>query len=279
MKRFFPILTALLILTGLAGALTVNPATTAQQGRSFELTFSSLEGVSRGQAVFLDHRVSFYPAANGFKAIIGVPCELKPGKYPLTLNLTKRNGVTVHRAGTVKVARTKFPSVSFWIKPAKKKILTSDIVGHEWALIEKVLIKEEPTQSWTGRFIRPVSGEVSMVFGTQEYVNRKKRGQHRGFDIAVPIGTKVAAANNGTVVFARKLTAFGGTIVIDHGQGVHTLYFHLSKFLAEVGQAVNKGDVIALSGNSGISSGPHLHWGMSVHNLRVDADQWTKHAF
>jgi murein DD-endopeptidase MepM/ murein hydrolase activator NlpD len=118
-----------------------------------------------------------------------------------------------------------------------------------------------------------------MVFGTQEYVNRKKRGQHRGFDIAVPIGTKVKAANNGKVVFAQKLAAFGGTVVLDHGQGVHTLYFHLSRFLVDVGQAVGKGEGIALSGNSGISSGPHLHWGMSVHNLRVDPNQWTRVAF
>ena len=94
----------------------------------------------------------------------------------------------------------------------------------------------------------------------------------------MPIGTKVKAANNGKVVFAQKLSAFGGTIVIDHGQGVHTLYFHLSKFLAVVGQEVSKGTVIALSGNSGISSGPHLHWGMSVHDLRVNPLQWTKTA-
>ena len=125
----------------------------------------------------------------------------------------------------------------------------------------------------------PVNGSVSMLFGTREFVNRKPRGQHRGLDLAVPAGTEVGAANSGKVVFAQKLKAFGGTVVIDHGQGIHSLYFHLSKFLAQVGDDVTKGQLVALSGNSGISTGPHLHWGMSVHNLRVDPLQWTKAAF
>jgi murein DD-endopeptidase MepM/ murein hydrolase activator NlpD len=96
-------------------------------------------------------------------------------------------------------------------------------------------------------------------------------------DIAAAVGTKVKAPNAGKVVFGEKLKAFGGTMVLDHGQGVHTLYFHLSKLLAEVGAKVEKGTVIALSGNTGVSSGAHLHWGMSVHNLRVDPIQWTKY--
>lgn len=273
MKRFCLLFAIFLTTAGIAAA------STARQGGSFELVLASAEGVAAGQVRFLQKSISFFSAGPAQKAIVGIPCELKPGEYPITLNLTKQDGSTEERQGSVKVARTKFPTVSFWLKPAKKKLLARDIIGEEWAQIEKVLVKEDPAQRWAGTFIRPVSGEVSMVFGTQEYVNRKKRGQHRGFDLAVPIGTRVKAANNGKVVFAQKLTAFGGTVVIDHGQGVHTLYFHLSKFLADVGQTVGKGDVIALSGNSGISSGPHLHWGMSVHNLRVDPNQWTRVAF
>jgi len=98
-------------------------------------------------------------------------------------------------------------------------------------------------------------------------------------DIAVLPGSHVLAANNGKVVFAKKLKAFGGTVVVDHGQGIHTLYFHLSKFVAKAGEAVNKGQLLALSGNTGVSSGPHLHWGMSAHNLRVDPSQWVKNEF
>jgi murein DD-endopeptidase MepM/ murein hydrolase activator NlpD len=177
------------------------------------------------------------------------------------------------------VRKTKFPFVSFWLKPAKKKLFTGDLIAREWARIEKTLLVEFERQRWRGLFTLPAKGPTSMVFGTIERVNGRRTGQHRGLDIAVPMGTKIKAPNHGRVVFAEHLKAFGGTIVLDHGQGVHTLYFHLSKFLAKVGQEVSKGDIIALSGNSGISSGPHLHWGMSVHNLRVDPGQWTRMAF
>ena len=268
-----------LTLTGLAWALTIYPAA-PRQGDSFTVELASLEGVTKVQAVFLGQKIKFFPAGkNSFKTVIGVPCEQKPGVYDLSLVYTKSSGKTEKVKYSVTVARTQFPIVSFWLKPAKKKLLARDVVGEDWALIEKALLKEDPRQSWDGEFIQPVTGEISMLFGTQEYINRQKRGQHRGLDIAVPTGTRVAAANNGRVVFARQLAAFGGTIVIDHGQGVHTLYFHLSKFLSSVGQKVNKGEIIALSGSSGVTSGPHLHWGLSVHNLRVDPTQWIRYVF
>ena len=213
------------------------------------------------------------------RAIVGVPITLKPGAYPLELTSLGPDGQTANKTLTVKVSRHKFPSVSFWLKPAKKKLLARDLINDEWALIDRVLRVEGAEQCWTGRFSLPAKAPFSMLFGTIEKVNGRRRGDHKGLDIAVPAGTRILAPNNGTVVFAQKLKAFGGTIVIDHGQGIHTLYFHLSKFLAEVGQTIARGDPIALSGNSGISSGPHLHWGMSVHNLRVDPLQWTKTAF
>ena len=258
--------------------ITITPAGPIQ-GNCLVITAASVEGAAKLKGEFLGQKFSFFGSADSLRGIIGIPPEQKPGTYPLKLFVTSAGGKTAERTYSVPVRSAQFPVVSFWLKPAKKKLLISkDLVANEWARVEKVLVKEMPVQSWDGKFIRPVSGEVSMVFGTREYVNKKKRGAHRGLDIAVPIGTKVKAANNGKVVFAQKLSAFGGTIVIDHGQGVHTLYFHLSKFLAVVGQEVSKGTVIALSGNSGISSGPHLHWGMSVHDLRVNPLQWTKTA-
>jgi murein DD-endopeptidase MepM/ murein hydrolase activator NlpD len=202
----------------------------------------------------------------------------RPGKYSLTLSFSE-NGRTVELVKQVKVLSYKFPRVSFWLKAEKHKLIKTPAVVDEWAVIEKLLLVEQAEQAWQKRFILPVKGLVSMSFGTIEKVNGKSLGRHRGCDLAVPIGTKVAAANGGTVVLAQKMTVYGGTMVLDHGQGVHTIYMHLSKFLVAVGQEVAKGEVIALSGNTGFSSGPHLHWAMSVHNLRVDPNQWTKYAF
>lgn len=277
MKKILIILVIGCWFYSLAGAqelsAILSPARISQ-GSCFAVKVSA-EGSAGLKAHFLGAEI------NGFdgRAIVGVPTTLKPGNYPLKLTLVGSDGQSTEDTITIKVGRKKFPAVSFWLKPAKKKLLARDLVNDEWALIDRVLRVEGAKQSWEGRFSLPAKAPFSMVFGTIEKVNGQRRGDHKGLDIAVPSGTEVHAPNNGTVVFAQKLKAFGGTIVIDHGQGVHTLYFHLSKFLAEVGQTVARGDAIALSGNSGISSGPHLHWGMSVHNLRVDPQQWTKQAF
>lgn len=251
----------------------------AQQGKVVSFNILSAEGVSRISVSFLGQKFNCFKAADGFKGIIGIPADQKPGSFPLDFFVIKEDGSRDKKTLTVKVRRTKFPSVSFWLKPAKKKLFTKDLIAQEWARIEKKLVVEDSEQGWRGKFILPAKGTTSMVFGTIERVNGRNSGRHRGYDIAVPMGTEVVAPNNGKVVFAEKLKAFGGTMALDHGQGIHTLYFHLSKFMAEIGQNVSKGDVIALSGNSGISSGPHLHWGMSVHNLRVDPAQWVKYAF
>jgi len=251
----------------------------ARQGRSFTVKLVPAEEIAGASAEFLGQKIRFFKNGDEYRAIIGIAPEQKSGKHNLALTIEEDNGRAEKIVKPIKVLPYKFPSVSFWLKPAKKKLLAKDLIAEEWARIEKTLIVESPDQKWQGLFSLPVSGPVSMQFGTKEFVNRQKRGQHRGTDLAVPMGTKVAAPNRGRVVFAEKLKAFGGTMVIDHGQGIHTLYFHLSKFLAEVGEEVGKGEMIALTGNSGISSGPHLHWGMSVHNLRVDPMQWTKTSF
>jgi len=244
-----------------------------QPGRCFEVKVKPESGVKIIAVHFLGRKIAGY----GLRAIVGIPPEQKPGGYDLKVVLKNASGGQEEINQILLIKKKTFPKVSFWLKPAKHKLLQAkDLIADEWSRVEKVLMVETPEQAWQGEFTLPVSGEVSMLFGTKEYVNRRPRSQHRGMDLAVPLGTKVSAANDGTVVFADKLTAFGGTLVIDHGQGVFSLYFHLSKFLARPGNKITKGQLVALSGNTGISSGPHLHWGMSVHDLRVDPLQWTE---
>lgn len=251
----------------------------AKQGRCFDVKLISAEGIVTASAEFLGKKIRFFKLGDDYRAIIGVPLAQKTGPYPLAVKLTDERGKTRELVGSVKVLPYKFPHASFWLKPEKRKLMATPAVVDEWAVIDKPLRVEREKQAWKRNFILPVKGQISMYFGTIEKVNGKSQGQHRGCDIAVPIGTKVSAANDGTVVFAQKMTVYGGTMVVDHGQGIHTIYLHLSKFLAKVGQAVSKGEVIALSGTTGYSSGPHLHWAMSVHDLRVDPLQWTKTAF
>jgi len=249
----------------------------AWQGKVLTVKLLSPEGIARVDASFLDQTFQCYKNGDDFKGVIGVPTDQKTGYYDLKLIVTGEDGKVEDIDKEMKVWATKFPFSKFWLPPSRDKLRTKEIIDEEWAQIEKVLLVEEAAQLWKGKFSLPVEGRVSQGFGHRQIINGKRSGNHKGMDLAVFTGTKVFAPNSGKVVFAKKLKAFGGTLVLDHGQGIHTLYFHLSKFLASVGEEVEEGALIALSGNSGISSGPHLHWGMSVHNLRVDPMQWVKY--
>ena len=259
-------------------AIEIEPKVVAQ-GKTLCVKVVSAEGISQIEGRFLGQIIPFYKKGSDFKGLIGIPIEQKPGKFNMDLILTDVDGQIKHDIIQQKIIKTKFPLTHYWLKPKKKKLLARDLISEEWARIEKKIVREDLIQHWRGKYVLPVKGEISQLFGSTTVINGKRGGSHRGMDLAVPIGTKVMAPNQGKVVFAEKLKAFGGTMVLDHGQGIYTLYFHLSKFISKVGEEVGKGEAIALTGNSGISSGPHLHWGMSVHNLRVDPWQWTKQVF
>jgi murein DD-endopeptidase MepM/ murein hydrolase activator NlpD len=102
---------------------------------------------------------------------------------------------------------------------------------------------------------------------------------HEGTDFAIPSGTPVYAPADGVVMVAEPLAVRGNAIVIDHGWGLYSGYWHLSEFKVTPGQTVKQGDLIALSGNTGLSTGAHLHWDMRVLGLNVDPMQFTRQVF
>lgn len=121
-----------------------------------------------------------------------------------------------------------------------------------------------------GAIIWPVLGRISSRFGWRTHPIKNTREFHQGLDIAVPIGTKIRAAAPGTVIQSGWLSGFGKTIVIDHGEGVKTLYAHNSRLLVPSGAKVNIGGVIALAGSTGRSTGPHSHFGLLVNEKPVN---------
>lgn len=249
----------------------------AWQGKTLTVRLGSAEGISGVKGHFLNQDFVCYKCEGGFRGIVGVPVDQKPGYYNLGLFIINKDGKVERLNRKMKVWATKFPFSKFWLRPAKKKLMVPELINKEWAQIEKSLRVEIPKQNWKGTFILPVEAKISQGFGYRQIINGKRSGAHRGVDFAVPNGTPVRAPNHGKVVFVDRLKVFGGTMVLDHGQGIHTIYFHLSRIYYNVGKEVEKGQVIGLSGDSGVSSAPHLHWGMSVHNLRVDPMQWVKY--
>jgi murein DD-endopeptidase MepM/ murein hydrolase activator NlpD len=132
---------------------------------------------------------------------------------------------------------------------------------------------------WTDfpQFIRPTSGKFSNSFGRKRFFNGEERAPHSGLDIPAPIGQKVIAPAVGKVVATGNYFFNGNTVMIDHGQGLISMFCHLSKINVEKGQMLQQGDLIGLVGKTGRVTGPHLHWGMSLNNARVDPQLFLQH--
>jgi murein DD-endopeptidase MepM/ murein hydrolase activator NlpD len=130
---------------------------------------------------------------------------------------------------------------------------------------------------WQDVFIEPVNGCMVSPYGVRRYRNHKPTGEyHGGVDLRSPAGTPVRAATDGTVKVAQLITVLGNAVGLDHGQGVETIYMHMSKLAVQPGASVKQGDVIGYVGTTGRSSGPHLHWTVYVNGVQVNPGQWVK---
>jgi len=148
-------------------------------------------------------------------------------------------------------------------------------IRKESAIMKKAFRSSLPTPLWRGAFIRPVPGEIVGPFGRKSIINGEPRSPHTGVDLKGPHGTPVKAMNNGKVVLTGEHFFTGRLVVIDHGGGIQSMYFHMEKHLVQSGQLVTKGDVIGLIGSTGRATGPHLHLGIRVHGCRVDPMRLT----
>jgi murein DD-endopeptidase MepM/ murein hydrolase activator NlpD len=197
-------------------------------------------------------------------ALAGVPFETKPGKYTIELKgegAAPKMPVTFTR--TFVVARASYPQIKVTLTVGKK--FTEPDPEQQEQIAEGVKIKQDylsrvtPDREWDGKFSPPAEAAISDVFGSQRIFNGVAQRPHLGLDFRVPTGTPVAAMNQGTVLLARFLYFEGNCVVIDHGQGLLTLYFHLSEFKVKEGDSVKRGQEIGLSGGTGRATGPHLH--------------------
>ena len=122
------------------------------------------------------------------------------------------------------------------------------------------LQNKSKTALGTGKYIWPVSGDITSYFGNRIHPILKKRKYHTGLDIAALTGTPIAASDTGVVIFSARNGGYGLMVMIDHGAGISTLYAHCSRLLVNKGQKVSKGEIIAKVGSTGLSTGPHLHF-------------------
>jgi murein DD-endopeptidase MepM/ murein hydrolase activator NlpD len=171
-----------------------------------------------------------------------------------------------------KVVDKEFKAEQLSVQPRKIKLSPKDQAraDQEQLMLNKIYASSENRLLFHEAFMPPMNSFVTSQYGTKRVYNNMKKGQHLGTDYRAAIGDKVPATNAGKVVFAGDLFYTGYTVIIDHGLDIFTVYGHLSQTLVEAGQMVERGQLIALSGNTGRTSGPHLHWGVKVQGQYID---------
>ena len=213
---------------------------------------------------FLGQEFSFRPsqACHCWYAFAGVSLATKPGTYTLRVEGKGKGGKETAMSYLVRVTAAHYPTSALkvapgFVEPPKE---TLPRIEEDQAEKKKVFAITAPETLWSGPFDAPAQAEVSGVFGSARTFNGVKKSQHTGLDFRVTTGTPIFATNSGTVILARPLYFEGNCVMIDHGQGLLTMYLHLSEFKVKEGDAVKKGQILGLSGGTGRATAPHLHF-------------------
>ena len=221
---------------------------------------NSLTGKWQGH----DLTFSYDTSSRTWFALAGVSFATVPGKYPLELvGESAKTQSPLRFIRPFSVFRANYPKIK--VPLAVEKKFTEPSSEQQSQIADSVKVKKEylgrvtPEREWDGNFAAPVNAQTSDVYGSQRIFNGVAQREHQGLDYRVPTGTPVAAMNDGTVLLARFLYFEGNCVVIDHGQGLLTLYFHLSEIKVKEGDSVKRGQEIGLSGGTGRATGPHLH--------------------
>lgn len=217
--------------------------------------------------------LAFFPYAGGQAAVVGIDLESKPGPEPWRLAVLEPGrtpriltGKVTIRPRTFAVQRLTLPTGMVDLDPETERRAVS-----ETDRLRSLYRTITPERLWRGPFVRPVAGqEPGTGFGARRIINGKPRAPHSGIDYAAERGTPVVAANSGRVALVGDFFFPGRLVVVDHGLGLYTLYFHLDSVAVTDGQSVDRGQEVGTVGATGRATGPHLHFGAQIAAARID---------
>jgi len=228
------------------------------------------EPLSFGVVRFMDSVIYLYPDSRGAIALLPIGLEVPEGHYPLLVALVDQQGRTTAEELQLHVGHKERPLEQLtlpenMVSPDAESLARIDREGKQ---LNEIFALRSP-RLWT-HFERPVDEEVSSVFGKRRLMNGKPRSPHSGTDFRSPDGTPVRSFSNGRVILAADLFYTGQTVVVDHGEGLFSLYAHLSEVLVNQGHELLAGDVLGKVGSTGRSTGAHLHLTVRLLAERID---------
>jgi|SRR6185437_5578186 len=225
---------------------------------------------------WLGKRIRFAPSdkPRQWVALAGADMDQAPGSFELKVKETIR-GRMAQLAKPIEVKEAQFGTGE--VKVAQDYVNpTPDEqrqIAHDDALKEHVFASLIPRQLWNGNFVKPVEAESTPSFGESRLMNEEKTSRHLGTDFPTKEGTPVYASNAGVVALAAPLFYEGNCVIVDHGDGLFTVYMHLEKMMVRRGERVRKQGQIGLSGRTGRVTGPHLHFEVVWNKSHLDPVQ------
>ncbi|MBH0176302.1 MAG: M23 family metallopeptidase [Nitrospira sp.] len=247
-----------------------------KQGQIIVITVPTDEASAHVQGKFLGRAVSFFQETRpgepkGFVGLLGIDMQEEPGTHELAIQVTDgEHGRSL--SYRVLVLKEKF-RVEHLKLPKDKVDLDEQGLARwkgEQEQVKAALAADSPMKLWQPSFVEPVSGKRTGIFGSVRIMNGQARNPHNGEDIGAPLGTDVAATNDGTVRLTVDHIFSGKGVFLDHGLGFYSMYFHLSDVLVKEGDLVRAGQIVGKVGATGRATGPHLHWGVKLNGARVN---------
>ncbi|MBH48548.1 MAG: peptidase M23 [Halobacteriovorax sp.] len=221
-----------------------------------------------------DQKIPFFKKDDKYLAFVAE--TYFSNQKPMTCVISK-NGVE-KKVANISVSDKTFPSEKLNVDQRRVSLNPKDLkrVQKEQVFLNKNYASSPSHPYFEEPFMLPIDAYVTSIYGSRRLFNNSKQSQHLGTDFRAAVGEPIYAANAGKVVVARDLFFTGGTVTIDHGLGIFTIYGHLSKVEVNEGDYIPKGVRLGLAGATGRVTGPHLHWGVKVNGHFIEGESLVK---
>lgn len=243
--------------------------------RSGDAVLVSVHGAASAavvEALVDGHPLSVFPTPDGHTALFGIDMDAPPGAKPWRVTV-KASGRVATAQGTLSVASRTYSVQHLTVSRSMSELdpATERRANEESARLRATYRTISGERLWRGPFVRPVAGEEPGTgFGARRVINGQPRSPHSGIDFPASVGSAVVAVNRGRVALAGEFFFPGRLVILDHGLGLYTAYFHLDTIAVTEGQVVARGERLGTVGMTGRVTGPHLHFGAQVGAVRID---------
>lgn len=240
------------------------------QGDLLKITIyhaSSASAISLNQDLYPAFR--WYESGGLIQGYIPTNYNTKPGKYTLRFTNSETGNASTK---DIEILPRNFKVQNLRVDPNIESSTRNDEAYAQYRkYFNPSRLVSSPVKYYTESFLLPTKGRLTTEFGERRSVNGSLTTyRHAGIDIAAPLNTDIVASNTGKVTLSMFLTLTGNSIVIDHGEGLFSVYFHLEQLLVNEGDVVNRGQKIGTVGSTGFSTGPHLHFTMSYYDFNIE---------